>query len=173
MIENNESKMGKYREIIVYIIVGVLTTIFCWGFNWVLTLFLDAANPAINTLMQVLSWVAGVAFAFPLNRAWVFRSKNPRWWDEFLKFAGSRVSTGVLDVVVMLFFVNICPLTKLATWISNTLSKFNFEMTVDSANYWFAKIFISSVLVMILNYVFSKLFVFKKKKSTEVNTEEN
>ena len=160
---------NKYREIIVYIIVGVLTTIFCWVFNWVLTLFMDANNPVINVILQILTWAAGVAFAFPLNRKWVFKSTNPNWLSEFWKFSGSRVSTGVLDVVIMLFFVNICPLTGLANWIVKVLSKFNVEMSVDDANYWFAKIFISSVLVMILNYVFSKLFVFRKKKKTEEN----
>lgn len=167
MNEEKKSLFGKYREIIIYIIVGVMTTVFCWVFNWVLTLFMDANIPVINFLMQTINWVAGVTFAYPLNRKWVFRSNNPKWVQEFAKFAGSRVSTWVLDVLIMIFFVNVCPLTALATWMVKVLEKINIVMDVDTANYWFVKIFISAVLVMICNYVFSKLIVFSKKKDKQ------
>lgn len=159
--------LEKYREIIVYIIVGVLTTVFCWVFNWVLTLFMDADNKVINVIMQSLTWLAGVLFAFPLNRKWVFKSKNPKWWGEFIKFSGSRVSTWAMDVVIMLVFYNFFPLTGLAGWVVRVLDKIGMTMTQDSANYWVAKILISSVVVMICNYIFSKLFVFKKGAKAE------
>lgn len=154
----------KYREIIVYIIVGVLTTIFCWVFNWVLTLFMDASIAFINFLMQSLSWLAAVFFSFPLNRKWVFKSTNPKWIQEFFKFAGSRLSTWAIDAGIMVLFVNVWPFTGLARWISETLAKINVNISVDDANYWFVKIFISSVVVMICNYIFSKLLVFRKPK---------
>lgn len=164
--------LEKYREIIVYIIVGVLTTVFCWVFNWVLTLFMDADNKVINVIMQSLTWLAGVIFAFPLNRKWVFKSRNPKWWSEFTKFSGSRLSTWAMDVVIMLVFYNFFPLVGLAGWVVKVLGQFNITMSQDSANYWVAKILISSVVVMICNYIFSKLFVFKKKNEENL-TEEN
>ncbi len=158
--------LGKYREIIVYIIVGIINTIFCWGFNWILTLFMDASIPFINFLMQTISWCAGVSFAFPLNRKWVFRSTNPKWLDEFIKFAGSRISTWILDVVIMIVFVNIWPFVRLSEWAKTILNRYGINMSAEDINYWFVKIFISAVLVMIFNYIFSKLFVFKKEKIT-------
>jgi len=75
-----------------------------------------------------------------LNRKWVFHSTNPRIMKEFTGFAGSRLSTWILDIVIMWLTVNVL-----------------------SMHYWIAKIFISSVIVTILNYVFSKVLIFKKK----------
>lgn len=102
-------------------------------------------NPDIswqNFVINSFGWIVGVTFAYPLNRQWVFRSKNPHIMKEFGGFAASRLSTWILDIVVM--------------WV-----------TVNAMNmhYWIAKIFISSVLVTVINYVFSKLFIFKKKGS--------
>ena len=133
--------MEKYREIIIYLIVGVLTTIVSFAANFVFERFI--LNPDIswqNFLINTSGWVAGVLFSYPLNRRWVFQSKNPHIFREFFGFAGSRLSTWVLDVVIMWLTVN-----------------------VMGMHYWIAKIFISSVLVMIANYVFSKLLIFRKK----------
>lgn len=141
MIEKCKELMEKYREIIIYLIVGVLTTIVSFAANFVFERFI--LNPDIswqNFLINTSGWVAGVLFAYPLNRKWVFQSKNPHIFSEFFGFAGSRLSTWVLDVVIMWLTVN-----------------------VMGMHYWIAKIFISSVLVMIANYVFSKLLIFRKK----------
>ena len=133
--------MEKYREIIVYLIVGVLTTIFSWGVAYVGKLFLDVDGSSFqNFINNLLSWVAGVLFAYPLNRKWVFQSTNPQIFKEFAGFASSRVSTLIMDVVIMWLTVNV--------W---------------GMNYWIAKICISAVIVTIANYVFSKLLIFKKK----------
>lgn len=132
----------KYREILIYLIVGVLTTIFSWAACFIFERFL--LNPDItwqNALINTIGWIAGVCFAYPLNRKWVFRSTNPKIIKEFGEFAVSRLSTWILDLVVMELTVNVWAL-----------------------NYWISKIFISSVLVTILNYVFSKIFIFKKEK---------
>ncbi|MFI3238525.1 MAG: GtrA family protein [Lachnospiraceae bacterium] len=132
----------KYEELFNYLVVGVLTTIVSWG-----ACFLFEAtvlNPAIswqNALINTIGWVAGVLFGYVTNRKFVFKSTNPKVLKEFLQFSGSRVSTLIMDIVIM-------------------------EVTVTylSMDYWIAKIFISSVLVMATNYVFSKLFIFKKNK---------
>lgn len=140
-MEKCRELMNKYREIIVYLIVGVLTTIVSWVACFVFERFL--LNPDIswqNALLNTIGWIAGVCFAYPTNRRWVFQSTNPEILKEFGEFAVSRLSTWILDIVIMELTVNV--------W---------------SMNYWVAKIFISSVLTVILNYVFSKVFIFKNK----------
>ena len=159
----------KYREIIIYLIVGVLTTIVSWGACFVAKLFLDPTQDIQNFIINTIGWVAGVVFAYPLNRKWVFKSNNNKIVKEFLGFASSRLSTWVLDILIMWFFVNILPLnnliSKVCGWVNINLA----GADMDSVNYWVVKICISAVLVTILNYVFSKLLIFKKPKkdSTE------
>lgn len=142
MIEKIKELCKKYEEIIIYLIVGVMTTIVSWAAAFLGKLLLDVDVSWQNTLNNTISWVVGVLFAYPLNRKWVFKSKNPKILKEFLGFASSRVSTLVMDIVIMWLTVN-----------------------VIGMNYWIAKIFISSVIVTIANYVFSKLLIFKKKEN--------
>ena len=141
MTEKIKALLVKYREIIIYLIVGVMTTIVSWLACFVAERFLDPTVAMQNNIINTIGWVAGVSFAYPLNRMWVFQSKNPEILKEFLGFAGSRVSTWLLEIVVMLVCVNVLKL-----------------------DYWIAKIFISSVLVTVLNYVISKLLIFRKKE---------
>lgn len=140
MIQKIKELLVKYEEIIVYLIVGVLNTIVSWGACFVAELFLNPDIGWQNDIINVIGWVAGVVFGYFANRKWVFKSTNPEIWKEFISFAGGRVTTGILDIVIMRVAVNVIHM-----------------------DYWIAKIFISSVLVMIANYVLSKLFVFKKK----------
>ena len=142
MIEKIKELCKKYEEIIIYLIVGVMTTIVSWAAAFLGKLLLDVDVSWQNTLNNTISWVVGVLFAYPLNRKWVFKSKNPKILKEFLGFASSRVSTLVMDIVIMWLTVN-----------------------VIGMNYWIAKIFISSVIVTIANYVFSKLLIVKKKEN--------
>ncbi len=149
MIAKCKELLMKYREIIVYLIVGVLTTIVSWGACFICEwLFLNPDISWQNDIINTVGWVAGVSFSYPLNRKWVFKSTNPHILGEFCGFAVSRLSTWILDIVIMRVTVNI------------------FQM-----HYWVAKVFISSVLVMILNYVFSKVLIFKKKSSKEVSSD--
>lgn len=179
----------KYREIIVYLIVGVLTTIFCFVFLWLLTNVIIGvekvtSNGFLNIFVQSMDWLAGVLFAYPLNRKWVFKSTNPHIMAELAGFAGSRVSTWVLDVLIMFLFASQWKLLGFVKWLlelfgqkvngadgtAQVLIDFWFihmDTTLDNMNYWFVKIFISSVLVMIGNYIFSKLLIFKKDKNAE------
>lgn len=153
----------KYREIIVYLIVGVLTTVFCWVVAYIVQFWLDPKDTFQNIVINTLSWVGGVLFSFPLNRKWVFKSKNPNYIGEFIGFSGSRLSTWALDILIMWLFVNVCPPKGLIKWLVSLIGK---EMTPDNEAtyiYWFAKICISAVLVTIANYIFSKVFIFKKK----------
>lgn len=131
----------KYEEIIIYLIVGVLNTIVSWG-AWFLCAYtiLNAQVTWQNMILSVISWVVGVLFGYFMNRKYVFKSTEPNMMREFLQFSGGRISTGVLDMVMMVLMVNIM--------------RINEE---------FSKIFVS-VLVVIGNYLISKLFVFKKKE---------
>lgn len=140
MIEKCKALFIKYRELIIYVIVGGMTTVVSWGACFVAELFLNTEISWQNFLINSIGWVVGVCFSYPLNRQWVFRSKNPHVIKEFCGFALSRVSTWILDVFIMWLTVNI--------W---------------GMNYWIAKIFISAVLVTVANYVFSKLLIFNKK----------
>ena len=140
MIEKIKELLVKYRELIVYGIVGVITTIVNWGASFLLDAFVfDSSKPAQNTIINVIAWIVAVVVSFPMNRKWVFRSSNPKWFGEFLGFSAARVSTLLIEELVMLLCVNL----------------FGIPFRISKA-------FIASVIVIILNYVFSKLLVFRK-----------
>lgn len=84
--------------------------------------------------------------------------------QEYGKFALSRVSTWAVDVIIMWIFVNVWTFIPVIDKIAKTRNMVLTEDSLVTINYWIAKIFISSVVVMIVNYIFSKLLVFKKKK---------
>lgn len=131
----------KYKELINYLIVGVLTTFVSLAVYYISVFtFLNPENSIQLQIANILSWIAGVAFAYFTNRKYVFESKNTNKLQEATKFVSSRVTTLVLDMVIM--------------WLGVTLLHFNDK---------FIKI-ISQVLVIIGNYVLSKLFVFKDGK---------
>ena len=141
MVDKIKAIYLKYEEIINYLFVGVANTIVSW-FACAYTI-LDAQIVWQNTVLSIISWVVGVVFGYFMNRIFVFKSKEPNMMKEFLQFSGGRVSTWVLDAVMMVLMVNV--------------------MHINEA---FSKIFVS-VLVMIGNYIISKLFVFKKKPDME------
>ena len=139
MTEKIKELFIKYRELIIYVVVGGITTVVNWVASFLLDEVLDSSIPVQNTIINVIAWIVAVLVSFPLNRKWVFQSRNPKWFSEFIGFTGARVSTLVIEEVIMLLCVNL----------------FHIPFKIS-------KVFIASVIVMILNYVFSKLFVFKK-----------
>ncbi len=130
----------KYEEIINYLIVGVLTTIVSLAiyYGCVFT-FLDPENGLQLQAANVLSWIGAVAFAYVTNRRFVFKSQNENKASEAARFVTSRLTTLLMDMAVMYILV-----------------------TLLHGNDKIAKL-VSQVVVMIGNYVFSKLFVFQKK----------
>jgi len=165
----------KYEEIIIYLIVGVLTTIVSWGACFVAKFFLDSTSDLQNFFINTIGWVVGVLFAYPLNRKWVFKSVNKNILKEFLGFAFSRLSTWVLDIIIMWGFVNsFLGSVIIRGWFDALCKKISFlSQSTDTVHYWFVKIFISAVLVTIANYVFSKFLVFGKKKKNKAAGKEN
>ena len=144
MIEKIRAFCIKYREILVYLVVGGLTTVVAWGakFLWGFLFYGGTAYPTAlqNTVLNIVEWVAGVSFAYPTNRKWVFRSTNPDILKEAGGFVASRLATLGLQMVSNLFLTNVLHIS-----------------------YYIATL-ITAVLVIIGNYVFSKLLVFRKKK---------
>ena len=144
MIDKIKALLIKYREIIVYLIVGVLTTIVAWGckFLWNAIFYAGTAYPTVaqNTVLSVVENVSGIAFAYPTNRRWVFRSKNTNILSEMSAFVGSRLATMLMGYLMNLLLVNVLGVSV-------------FISTV-----------VVGVAVVIGNYVLSKLLVFRKKK---------
>lgn len=133
-----------HEEIINYLIVGVLTTIVSLAVKWgLLFTILDASNAFELQTSVIISWIIAVSFAYITNRIFVFKSKSQNILKEITSFFGSRVITLLLDMGIMWFFVTLLKLNT-DTWV------FIWTMVVQ-------------ILVTILNYIFSKLLVFKKK----------
>ena len=133
----------KHREILVYLIVGGLTTVVAWGckFLWNFLFYAGTKLPTVgqNTVLSVVENVSGIAFAYPTNRKWVFQSKNPNILSELVGFVGSRLATWIMGWLLNMLMVNVLGISVFISTI------------------------VVGVLVVIGNYVFSKLFVFRKK----------
>ena len=130
--------MKKHKSFIAYGAFGVLTTIVN-----IVTYNICYNNLGIsNTFSNIAAWILAVTFAYLTNKVWVFDSKSWKWEvlrREVPAFISCRLATGILDIVIMFICVDIMGLHALLMKV------------------------ISNVLVIILNYVFSKLVIFKKK----------
>ena len=137
MVKRLLNLVKTHKEVVTYLIFGVLTTLVNYAvylplYNW---LHLSA------TLSNAIAWVAAVAFAFVTNKPFVFESHD---WSmktvipELSKFVGCRVGSGLAETAIIFLTVD------LLQW---------------NGNLW--KL-LTSVLVVILNYIASKLLVFKK-----------
>lgn len=140
MIPKIKKLYKKYEEIVNYLIVGVLTTVVSLALYYLLVFTILNPDNAIELqIANVLSWCGAVAFAFVTNRKYVFKSQNKNIKKEAVSFVSSRILTLLMDMGIM--------------FLSVTILKMNDKI---------AKL-ISQVVITIANYVFSKLFVFKKQ----------
>ena len=147
----------KYGEIISYLFWGVLTTVVSWGTYSVFALLFASASDFSLFGLQIspavlganlLSWICAVLFAFITNKIFVFRSRSFKGsilWPELWKFISARLVTGILEIIAV----------PLLEGLGLDIQLFGIEGSL-------AKIIVS-VVIVILNYVFSKLFVFKNK----------
>ncbi len=140
--------LRKHKEIILYLIVGVMTTLVCWLSYAGLRLVLDVDNPFWMQVAVVTRWIVGVTFAYVMNRMFVFESKNPNIPAEAAKFVSARITTLLIEMFLM-WLIPLCLPQKV------------FGISKD----WIAT-FACAVIVTILNYVFSKLLVFRKRKES-------
>ncbi len=127
----------RYKSMILYVLFGGFTTLVNMG-AYHLT-FNMMGIP--NVPSTIIAWLLAVIFAFLTNKQWVFDSRS---WKadvlirEALAFFSARIATGLLDIVIMYAAVDVM--------------------------HWNGLIWklISNVIVIVLNYVASKLFIFKK-----------
>ena len=139
---NIKALYQKYKDIIPYGIFGVLTTLVNVVVYWI------AAHPLrLGTMPStVLAWILAVLFAYVTNRKWVFHSTAATAVEirkEILSFFICRLATGVLDWVCMFIFVDLLGFYDVAIKV------------------------LANILVIILNYVASRLVIFKRKDNTE------
>ncbi|MBO4815543.1 MAG: GtrA family protein [Clostridia bacterium] len=135
---------SKYKELINYMIFGTLTAVVNLVIKYLLLFtILDASNGFELQSAIVISWIAAVVFAYITNRKFVFESRNKNLIKEFIDFVSGRLITLLIEMFIMWFFVTFLKLNSNTEVILFTL--------------------IAQAFVIIGNYVFSKLFVFKKE----------
>ena len=138
MMKKIRATVEKYWNIISYLFFGVLTTVV----NYVVYLPCYNALGLSAVISNGIAWVVAVAFAYLTNKPFVFRSKD---WSaktvipELTKFVGCRIGSGAAETVILFFAVDVLGM---------------------NGNLW--KL-LTNVLVVILNYIGSKLLVFREK----------
>ena len=137
MIQKILELLRKYQDILSYLFFGVLTTVVNFLVYYPLTNLLGMNATVVN----VIAWAVSVVFAFLTNKPFVFKSHD--WsakvvFPELSKFIGTRLGSGALETLMIFLLVD-C-------------------MAMDSN---IVKIAVS-VLVIVINYVGSKLLVFRK-----------
>lgn len=164
----------------MYLIFGVLTTLVGWIVYFTVFwawkgIFSVSEGDTTNamyfvgyTVAQVIQWICAVLFAFFTNRKWVFTSadKNVSIIKQLFVFAGGRLATFGLDYVVTYFGA------MALTAIFPALVAFEIFGKSINLNDVISKV-IAAIIVIIGNYVFGKIFVFKNKKNnSEPGSEE-
>lgn len=138
MIAKLRALIEKYWDILSYLFFGGLTTVVNYLVYFPCYYWLGISA----TVSNVIAWIVAVAFAYVTNKPFVFRSHDWRWKTvapELAKFVGCRIGSGLLETAIIFLTVD------LLSW-NGILWKI-----------------ITSVLVVLLNYVASKLLVFRKK----------
>ena len=138
----------KCKEIINYLIFGILTTVVSLVTKYLLLFtILDASNAFELQIAVIISWIAACLFAYITNRIFVFESKSKKIIKEMTKFFTARLSTLGLEMLIMFIFVTALGLNS-DTWVI----------------IW---TLVSQVVIIIGNYILSKLVVFRNKKKEE------
>lgn len=131
----------KYKELINYLIFGVLTTVVSLATYYALVLtILDANVPLELQLANIISWITCVTFAYITNRKYVFAPTNKSLIKEIIEFYSARLLALFIDMGLMFIFV----------------STLHFNDKIIKL--------IIQVIIIIVNYILSKLIVFKKEK---------
>ena len=136
----------RHREVIAYLFFGGVTTLVN------IAAYAALSRLGLSTgLANAVAWVIAVLTAYFTNRRWVFesRARGAAAMREFAAFIAARVGTGLLDEAIMVLGVD-----KLGPMI----------VAPDRLGLWGlgVKVF-SNILVIVLNYIFSKVFIFRKK----------
>ena len=124
----------KCKEQLLYLFFGALTTAVSIGSFSLFTKVI----PCDELIANVISWFLAVLFAYLTNRTWVFQSTEQSFWGQMLTFYLGRVTTLLIEEALLLIFVKWLLLDGMLVKIA------------------------AQIVVLILNYVISKLFIFKK-----------
>ena len=168
MIEKIKNIYQKYKEIILYLVFGVITTVVslaaCYATLKIGALFIGddpstAAEMMLDVAGSTVQWVSGVLVAFFTNKKWVFTDADQdiSTARQLVVFAGGRVVTFFIDYVVT-FFGALALSALLPSWRCVVL--LGKELNINELS---AKL-VAAVIVVISNYFFSKFLVFKSKK---------
>lgn len=132
----------KYEDLMLYLIFGVLTTVVSFLSQGVIVIIMGTETVLAVNVATGFSWVCAVTFAFFTNKKYVFKSltdTKKAFWTEVGTFYSARIVSLFLEIAIM----NI----------------FNFILAF---NYWVVKI-CAQVFIVLSNYIFSKLVVFKNR----------
>ncbi len=143
----------KYKELITYVFFGGCTTLV----NLVtFKLFNVLLGEEKYLISNIIAWVASVIFAYVTNKIWVFESKQ---WNaktllkEIPSFFAARVLSFVIEEVGLFVLVDLLK-----------FKDFSMDIKVMAISGEMISKVILAVIVVVLNYVFSKVFIFRKKK---------
>ena len=134
------------NEILSYLFFGVATTVVA-----VLTRMLCYAFTSNELLSTAIGNIAGILFAFATNDTIVFKQQRTGWFARFVKFALARLSTFLLDMGLTFIFVTTFP-NIIGQFVHNDIKAVN---TIETL--------FAQIVIIVLNYVFSKVFVFRNK----------
>ena len=147
----------KHKLLLDYMMWGSLTTVISWVSFSISSLLLTAfmKNPiSAASISNIISWFCVIVFAFITNKLWVFKSKSFNKkviLPEFIKFFFTRLATGILEMLAVPILM------------SNGV-----DQAVFGINGMMSKIIVT-LAVIILNYIFARLVVFKKQPRREEN----
>ena len=133
------------NEILAYLFFGLATTLVS-----ILSRLVIYQLSHQELLATALANSIGILFAFITNDRLVFKQARDNWSIRLVKFTIARLSTFLLDLFLTFLFVTQFP-NIIGQFVNNNIDKVNSIETV-----------ISQFLIIILNYIFSKVFIFKK-----------
>ena len=144
----------KYKEIILYGVFGVITTLA----NLIAFFVADfILGQDLYLVSNAIAWITGVIVAYVTNKLWVFNSKSWKFkvlLKEIPEFVGARLFSFGVEEAGMWLFVDVIGFGE------KSLNAFGFVITGVVITK-----FLLSVLVVVINYFFSKFIIFKKKKT--------
>ena len=135
------------NELLAYLFFGIATTLIS-----ILSRLVIYQLTHKELLATALANIIGILFAFITNDTIVFKQARQNWPRRLVKFTLARLSTFLLDLFLTFLFVTQFP-NIIGQFVNNNIDKVN---TIETA--------ISQFLIIILNYIFSKVFIFKNKK---------
>ena len=135
------------NELLAYLFFGIATTLIS-----ILSRLVIYQLTHKELLATALANIIGLLFAFITNDTIVFKQARQNWPRRLVKFTLARLSTFLLDLFLTFLFVTQFP-NIIGQFVNNNIDKVN---TIETA--------ISQFLIIILNYIFSKVFIFKNKK---------